>query len=400
MAMILNAVMCVWNEEDIIESTVKHAIAQGCSNVFIVDNASTDKTVEIAINAGAILANSFESKYFDEMQKIAHLNTVVRNYNEQSDEDNTWWLYIDADEFPNIDLNLSIIDFLRSLDPSVRAVQGYMFEHIPTHPPYYIAAYHTIDFMQLSTKTETSKIPLLRYDKNKPHLYSAGGAHTFDTCGEQISVARDILNIHHFKYRNPEDTINRLKLLLKKNPDGTRRVDKMDETAKSLRNSLDALSDYHNRYNRIASIYNQSKYKILMTDDLQYTYNNIARWYNQQCLNTIDNILLSQGIRYFLLEDYDLSLFKFNDLLNNVRDYKMQMLITIKIALCLSLTDKKESLLLIQPILKCPDDEIRTYAEKQFIRINENKFPVYKKSKQIEFIIQNYYGKFDKKNFI
>ena len=42
--MILNAVICVWNEEDIIESTVKHAFSQGCSNVFIVDNGSTDKT--------------------------------------------------------------------------------------------------------------------------------------------------------------------------------------------------------------------------------------------------------------------------------------------------------------------------------------------------------------------
>ena len=70
-----------------IESTIKHAFAQGCSNVFFVDNASTDKTVDIAINSWAILANSFESKYFNKFEKIAHLSTVVRNYNDASDED-------------------------------------------------------------------------------------------------------------------------------------------------------------------------------------------------------------------------------------------------------------------------------------------------------------------------
>ena len=389
--MLLNAVMCVWNEEDIIESTVKHLFAQGCSNVFIVDNASTDKTVDIAINAGAILADSFESKYFDDMQKISHLNAVVLNYNKHSNEDCIWWLYVDADEFPNIDCELHIIDFLKSLDSSVKAISGYMFDHIPTHPPYSIPGYHPADFMQLSTKTHTSKIPLLRHDKNKPPLYSAGGAHTFATCGEYMSTALEALNIHHFNYRIQENTLRRLKQLLMQNEDGTRRIDLLDNKAQLHKKNANSKSMYHERYNRTKLIYNESRYKLLMTDELIYSYNNITRWYNPHKLEITDNTLLNQGLHYFFLENYDLALFKLSDLLKIINDYRMQMLITIKIALCLSFTDKKEALFVLQPLLRCSDTEIRDYAEKQFVRINDDNVFSTKDSKQMTFSMQTYF---------
>jgi len=241
--MMLNAVLCVWNEEDIIESTVKHAFAQGCSHVFIIDNDSADNTVDVAIKAGAKLAYSFESQYFNVVDKTAYLNTVVKNFNEQSDEEHIWWIYLDADEFPSIDCNLSLLDFVSQLNPSIRAVHARMLDHIPTHPPYHVSGHHPIDFMQLCThligSPAASKIPLLRYDKNKEHLYSAGGAHTFDTCGEGVAVAKDAINIHHFNHRRPENTISRLKRLTAKNPDGTSRVDRHDHMARITTNSPD-----------------------------------------------------------------------------------------------------------------------------------------------------------------
>jgi glycosyltransferase involved in cell wall biosynthesis len=396
--MILNAVMCILNEEDIIESTVKHAFAQGCSNVFIVDNASTDRTVEIATNAGAILANSFESKYFNEFEKIAHLNTVVRNYNEQSDEEHIWWLYIDADEFPNVDCELRIVDFLKLLDTTVRAVHGYMFDHLPTHFPYNIPGYHPVDFMQLAKKTNTHKIPLLRYDKNKPHLYSTGGAHSFDTCGECIHFASDALNIHHFNFRNQENTLRRLKQLTMQNSVGVSRINWFDRREKRRKKSLDAKSMYHNRYERAKSIYYENEYKIFFTDELQYSYNNIVRWYNPYDLKTGSDTLISHGIHNYFLKNYDIALFKFNDLLNTSKDYKIQMLSTIKISLCLYVTDKKEALFILQPILKCPDTEIRNYAIGTFKKISDEEVSVTTESKKNGFIIQHHYGQFANKN--
>ena len=83
--MLLNAVLCVWNEGDVIAATVRHALAQGCSNVFIVDNASSDNTVAAAVEAGAVLAASFDSKYFNEDLNVTYLNEVVRRWNVQHD---------------------------------------------------------------------------------------------------------------------------------------------------------------------------------------------------------------------------------------------------------------------------------------------------------------------------
>ena len=117
--MLLNAVLCVWNEEDVIAATVRHALAQGCSNVFIVDNASSDGTVAAAVEAGAVLAASFDSKYFNEDLKVTYLNEVVRRWNAQHDPEQVWWLFADADEFPALNCGLRLVDFLEQLDPAV-----------------------------------------------------------------------------------------------------------------------------------------------------------------------------------------------------------------------------------------------------------------------------------------
>jgi glycosyltransferase involved in cell wall biosynthesis len=400
--MMLNAVMCVWMEEDIIEATVKHAFAQGCANVFVVDNASPDRTAENAVKAGAVLASSFESKYFDEMQKIAHMNTVVKNYNEQSDEEQIWWLYLDDDEFPNIDCGLTLLDFLKQLDPSVRAVEGYFYNHIPTHQPYYAPGYHPADFMQLAVKTDTKKIPLLRYDKNKPHLYSAGGTHTFDTCGEMIPVARDVLQIHHFKYRRPEHTKSRLKEICRKRADGSRRMDLDDYLAKQV--SKDNTSTFLYHYRRCQSEYTQNKYKAFMLDDLIYNYKYIVRFVSLDELNTHEcpehDILLCQALHCFFLGEYDRALVKFDNLLKMTDDKILQLLLSMKLAECLSFTDKNASLSLLKPILTCHDAKIRAYCARQFQKIHENTAAGNRDTSSVEFTVQKYYGEFEKKTFL
>lgn len=369
--MILNAVLCVYNEEDIIESTVRHLFAQGCTNVFLVDNASTDATVEIAVGAGAVLADSFESSNFNEYEKIAHLNTVVRKSNAQSQEEYTWWIYVDADEFPNVHGG-TIISFLHALNPTVRAVHGYMFEHVPTHPPYYSKGYHPVDFMPLCRKSEISKIPLLRYDKNKEHLYSAGGAHTFDTCGESVVLAKDVLAIHHFNYRKPENTLSRLKGLVAKKTDGTSRMDWFTKRAQIQKNSLHAESMYHTRYRAAQSVYLENKDTILMVDTLPYSYKNIVRWYDERSLSVEDNSLLNQCMHQYYLKEYKKAFDLFNSLLEKTDDKKMQTLIIIKIAMCLAHTDKQRALRLLEPLCNSAYSACLDYAKTCYAFIENN----------------------------
>jgi glycosyltransferase involved in cell wall biosynthesis len=400
--MLLNAILCVWNEEDIIESTVKHAFAQGCSHVYIIDNASTDRTVELAKKAGAILADSFESKYFDEIQKIAYLNTIVRNYNAQSDEDHIWWLYLDADEFPNIDCKIRLADFLASLDPSVRAVHGYLFEHLPTHPPYHVPGRHPADFMPLAVKSRTSKIPLLRYDKNTQHLYSGAGSHTFDTCGKLALVAEDMLHIHHFNYRRPEHSLGRLKRLIAKNADGTSRVDKLDGYAKLRTRSPKARSEYHDRYAHAKSLYGRNQYAILTADELPYGYGNLVRWHDPHEAQGEDDTALSRGIRHFFLGNYDAALCGFSDALNGMHDQKMRQLLYVKMAACISCTNKVQALALLRQIMESPDREVREYAARQCGKIQENAMPGQDTQDRATLAVpvQQYCSKFEQKFFL
>src|SRR5262249_15443255 len=67
-----------WLEADIIAATVQNAITQGCERVYLVDNDSPDATVATACAAGAILACSYQTAYYDEILRLRHMNDVVR----------------------------------------------------------------------------------------------------------------------------------------------------------------------------------------------------------------------------------------------------------------------------------------------------------------------------------
>jgi glycosyltransferase involved in cell wall biosynthesis len=91
----LFGVCFVKNEEDIISDSVEHA-AQFCDKVFVVDNASTDRTWEIV--KGLKLAN---------LVPVCSKDFVFRDYlrlrfMDTKKEDlglNNWWYVFDADEF-------------------------------------------------------------------------------------------------------------------------------------------------------------------------------------------------------------------------------------------------------------------------------------------------------------
>jgi len=358
--MILNAVMCVWNEEDIIESTVKHAFAQGCSNVFIVDNASTDKTVENGVNAGAKLATIFETKDFDEDQKVAHLNATVKHINDITQEDKIWWLFVDADEFPNFDSNFTILDILKQLDSSIRAIHGRMFDHLPTHQPYHVQGYHPADFQPLCMKGAGGKIPLLRYDKNHPHLWSIGGAHDFITHGESLPIVRNFLQIHHFPHRNPAFTLPRAKILAQ-----TR-----NEWYKKFLNQVNAPNKlaYEERYNRLQTTYDKNKDIALKTNSLVYNYKNIVRWYDiyadRHFSSSARDKFECLAIYYFFMQEYDIALCRFKDAFDICDDTYIRLWLMVKMAECLSKTDVYDARDLIASVKKHNNVEINTYIDK------------------------------------
>lgn len=275
----LNAIICTWNEEDIIAACVANAKAQGCERVFILDNASTDRTVQQAIRAGAVYQATFKTDEFDETQKTVYLNKCVTSINEQLPDETAWWLYLDADEFPDCDNGKTIRETLYELPPDARAVGSYVCNHLPTHAPYCVPGMHPADFMPLGRceKDKIWKFNLLRHDKGKPPIYSRSGAHTYNGNGAEIVEAEQRLLTHHFNYRRPEVTRKRLEALILPGANGKSRVAWYDRMSKVEGRER---SHYHERLEQMERVYADNRYGNLKTDALEYNYRLLPRWYD------------------------------------------------------------------------------------------------------------------------
>ena len=273
------AALFVWNEEDIIGATVRNIYAQGADKVFIIDNGSTDATVKQALAAGARLAHTLDTGFFDEKVKYTTLNAVISAINAQSGEERIWWMIVDADEFPDSRLPVTIREFLASRPGDVRLVPADVMNHAPTHPPYYAPGYHPIDFQPLIVSKDAQKLPLLRYDKGTPHIFSMGGAHTYSYAGGYLTGTEHRLTFHHFKYRTPEKTLARLRQLTAEREDGTRRVDPIDSYGQRVHGHK---SDYWNRLANIEAVYRERANAHISEYDPRLSTAHIKRWYEPE----------------------------------------------------------------------------------------------------------------------
>lgn len=216
----LFAIIGAWHEADVIASCVANAFEQGCERVYLVDNGSTDGTVEAAVEAGATLMSTFTSPFYDESLRIHHMESVTRFITNQENDEHVWWLWLDADEFACGPGDTLIRDYLASLDRRFRVVGARYLEHFPSDPADLppvardplrgipMCVENTMGFCFLGHR----KHPLVRQDRAGPFLEMGVGFH-------QLASARGVLEptepiwLHHFPYRAPAVTRARLMLL-------------------------------------------------------------------------------------------------------------------------------------------------------------------------------------------
>jgi hypothetical protein len=218
------AVLGTWMEEDVVEATVRNAFAQGVEAVYLVDNASTDATVERAVGAGAMLAESFDTDVYEEHVRILLMNAVVARVSLASGARHAWWLWLDADEFPEGPDAMTIRDYLATLDRRFRIVGSSYFNHFPTEKPEYLPGFHPADLQPMSeffVKDRPRfcpqphwKHPLQRFDRSGPFVMSIIGFHGANTlaAGPILEPEGGIVT-HHAQYRDEAFTRARLELL-------------------------------------------------------------------------------------------------------------------------------------------------------------------------------------------
>jgi glycosyltransferase involved in cell wall biosynthesis len=218
----LFAVLGTFNEADIIEAAVANAFYQGVQRVYLVDNASTDDTVELAVRQGAILAESYDTPSFDEDMRILLMNATVLRISLAEDIPHIWWFWMDADEFSHGPGEQTIGQYLAGLDRRFRVVGADMYRHLPDRKPENIPGFHPLDFQPMCTpfwqppiprcRIRHYKHPLQRFDREGPFLSATSGFHKCSTHDEKVRLTEPTNGIvtHHFQYRTEEFTRHRM----------------------------------------------------------------------------------------------------------------------------------------------------------------------------------------------
>jgi glycosyltransferase involved in cell wall biosynthesis len=207
------AVLGTWMEEDIVESTVRNAFVQGVEKVFLVDNASTDATVERAVAAGAQLAESFRTVSHQEELRNLFMNAVVARESIACGAEYVWWLWIDADEFPEGPGTMTIAEYLATLDRRFRLVGSTYYNHFPTTKPENIPGVHPVDLQPMceaSIPIEQTrcaqphwKHPLQRFDRQGVFLKAVSGFHTATLrTQDPLYEPEGGIVTHHIQYRD------------------------------------------------------------------------------------------------------------------------------------------------------------------------------------------------------
>jgi glycosyltransferase involved in cell wall biosynthesis len=220
----LFAIIGSYNDEDIIEATVANAFTQGVERVFVVDNASTDDTVARAEQAGAHVAEVFQTTCFEESLRILLMNSVVWRVSSAEASEHIWWLWLDDDEFPQGPEDQSIKQYLDGLDRRFRVVGSQYYQHYPHRKPEYLRGFHPLEFQPLCEPFSQPQIPrcssrhykhpLQRFDRGGPFIAARRGFHTCDV-NDRVQLVEPTSGIvtHHFQFRDEEATRDRLKNL-------------------------------------------------------------------------------------------------------------------------------------------------------------------------------------------
>jgi len=215
------AVIGTYNEADVIEASVRNAFVQGAERVYLVDNASTDDTVDRAVAAGAILAERFSTQSFEESVRCLLMNGVVWRVSQAESAEHIWWWWIDADEFSHGPQNLTIADYLSRLDGRFRVVGADVYRHFPDTKPEYIPGFHPLEFQPLCElfrqpsmprcRLLHHKHPLQRFDRSGPFITSARGYHECEPNDRRALIEPAVgIVTHHFQFREESVTRRRL----------------------------------------------------------------------------------------------------------------------------------------------------------------------------------------------
>lgn len=220
---VLNAVISTWNDADIIGASVRNCFDQGCSRVFILDNASIDGSVAEALKAGAETGEVYVTNIYDDDLRIRKQNKIIKDITEKQKTREMWWLALDADEFP-CRKGQTIIDMVSKLDREIRTVGSDAIDLYPTEGCLYEIGKHPAECFQYGINRREAaglycvrghyKHVLFRLDDGIFDIAQTRGNHTLACMDKKpIFESRESMTLFHSPYRRYQETSARLNLL-------------------------------------------------------------------------------------------------------------------------------------------------------------------------------------------
>jgi hypothetical protein len=252
----LFGVIAAWNEEDVIWSTVTNLFREGCAEVFVLDDGSTDGTIAEASAAGAEVVPREPTTHWLEAERCAAIDRLIAERTRDRGQE-VWWLVADADEFPTYPG--SIRGLLDRLPENVDAVGSEVVEHYPAPDGGWTPRCDPLGIAGLACPYPSDYCPLghwkhqlflrRRYDDPVP----MPGAHTLrSACGRRIREWCEPIAMHHFPYRD----LDRLERRITGVRDGTGRYGTTPDTftAWRARHRLEVVRQLRaRRYDRLSN---------------------------------------------------------------------------------------------------------------------------------------------------
>ena len=223
---VLYATISTWYDADIIEAAVKNCFWNGCDKVFLIDNASPDNTVEVATRAGAIVAHSYETEFYDDDLRMLLQNTFCKTQVESEKLPSVWWLNLDSDEFPCGRNGEPLKKTLSTLPRFCRTLGFNFVDLYPVKDEVYCPGRHPAEVMAWGMRRYGGvcrygsgcnhwKHSILRYDNGVFDTYQHRGCHapSQPTTMLPIHELKETFWMFHAPFREQETTFNRLKAL-------------------------------------------------------------------------------------------------------------------------------------------------------------------------------------------
>jgi glycosyltransferase involved in cell wall biosynthesis len=212
-------VMAVWNEEDVIYATIRNLFEQGVDRVFVLDDTSDDATRSEARAAGADVILTTHDGVFRETGMTNKIQNLITEQTAQVGGD-LWWMIADADEFPRGPAGRSIRELVEELPSWVDVVGSRVLEHYPTGPSDYTDRTSPLECLPLAAWYRNAYCAVGHWKHQLLRMRGAGdlmplhGHHTAAADdGRRVREHADSLLMHHFPWRNRDQTEARLRRL-------------------------------------------------------------------------------------------------------------------------------------------------------------------------------------------